>query len=267
VVLGLLGMVGTVVMAVSVQTARVLAGSAERGADTQDVRVALEAVTRSLRGALDPDGVAPDGSVCTPSGTGGTQCAFLDSSSAYPELRSGPSRIAFWSSLYDLPSVSPPPDDTTNPCAATTRTRADGHVEPRLFQYELTPTGELVERMWTRTQYDNGCIGAVEPRTRVLTRDLDPGAGTPVFTYLSAEDTRKSYDTATEDRALPASGPLDSTVTDPTGATDSPLLTATDVGRLAAVEVHLAAARATSGRVVAAVDSVVLPNDPEKTPR
>lgn len=248
VVLGLMGLVGTLVMSVSVQTARVLTGAADRGGDTQQVRVALEAVTRSLRSAVDPDTVpkvvmAAPGTSCNPAGTVGTgnaatdatRCAFFDATSAVPELRSGPRQVAFWSSAYDLSGGGSPASD---PAA------------PKLYRYALTAAGEVTEQVWTGA-YASGATLLPATRTRVLARGLDTSASAPpLFTYLAATDT-----------TVPPSGPTVSSLTTPA----DPLLSPADVARLATVEVWLTAVRERGGRAVTVVDSVVLPNDPEVT--
>lgn len=248
VVLGLVGLVGTLVMSVSVQTARVLVRADDRGSDTQQVRVALEAVTRTLRGAVDPDTVpkvvyAAAGSACNPAGTvatgtatDATRCAFIDSTSAVPALRSGPRQIAFWSSTYDLSGASTTPSGDRS--------------APALYRYALTAAGEVTEQVWTGA-YASGATLLAPTRSRVLARGLDTSAGVPpLFTYLAATDT-----------TIPPDGPTVSSLTSPT----DPLLSPADVGRLAAVEVWLTAVPQRGGRPVTAVDSVVLPNDPEVT--
>ena len=266
VVMGLMGLIGTLVMTLSISTAKALRGADERGADTQQVRVALEAVTRALRSAVDPDGAAPAGSVCAATGTAGQQCAFLGTSAA-AVLQSGPRRLVVWSAAHDLSATSPSPAPTsTDLCAATDPTGVDGHRAPRLVKYELTPAGELTEQTWTRSQYLNGCVGTVQPRTRVLARGLDASSSAfPVFSYLSEADARKSHDVGTEKRSLPRTGPMTSSLTDPSGVLQSPLLEPGDVGRIAAVEVYLSAVHRWRGRPVSAVDSVALTNDPEVT--
>ena len=249
VVMGLVGLIGTLVMSVSVQTAKVLTRSGDRGGDTQQVRVALEAITRTLRGAVDPDTVpktvyAAAGTACNPAGTvatgntatDATRCAVLDSTSAVPELRSGPRQVAFWSLTYGLSGSSTTP--------------AGDPSAPVLYRYALTPDGEVTEQVWTGA-YASGSTLLEPTRSRVLARGLDTSTSAPpLFTYLAATDT-----------TIPPSGP---TVSSLTTASD-PLLSPSDVRRLAAVEIWLTAVRERSGRQVTAVDSVVLPNDPEVT--
>lgn len=248
VVMGLMGLIGTLVMSVSVQTAKVLTRSGDRGGDTQQARVALEAMTRTLRGAVDPDTVpkmvyAAAGTSCNPAGTVGTgdastdatRCAVLDSTSAVPELRSDPRQIAFWSSTYDL-------------SGSTTTTSGDPSA-PVLYRYALTPAGEVTEQVWTGA-YASGSTLLAPTRSRVLARGMDPGASAPLFTYLAATDT-----------TIPPSGPTVSSLTSST----EPLLSPSDVGRLASVEIWLTAVRERGGRQVTTVDSVALPNDPEVT--
>ncbi len=249
VVMGLMGLIGTLVMSVSVQTAKVLTRSADRGGDTQQVRVALEAVTRTLRGAVDPDTVpkvtyAAAGTTCNPAGTTGTgntatdatRCAFIDATSGVPELRSGPRQVAFWSSVYDL--------------SGSTATLDGNPSAPVLYRYALTPAGEVTEQVWTGA-YASGSTLLAPTRSRVLARGIDTSAtAPPLFTYLAVTDT-----------TIPSSGPTPSSLT----TASDPLLSPSDVGRLATVEVWLTAVRERGGRAVSAVDSVVLPNDPEVT--
>lgn len=234
VVSGLMGLLGTMLMTVSVQTAKIMSGSDERAQDTQTARVALEAMTRSLRAAADPDGESGVGSTCTPGGTAGRQCAFVDATSPWLALRSGPRQVAFFSSLYDL-------------------SRGGTKV---LYRYSLESDGRLVEQVWSGAWAAGPTTLAPPSRQRVIARGLDTGpAAPPLFTYLSATDT-----------TIPPAGPTVSSLTDPSGVTQSALLEPADVPKIAALEVWVAPVRTYGGRQIVAVDSVLLVNQPQVTP-
>jgi type II secretory pathway component PulJ len=274
VVMVLVGMVGTMIMSLSTSTGRLLGRVAERTDESRAARVTLEVVTRALRASADPDGgatlerLAALGTFCDPAGTDGRRCAFVDGTSAFPELRSGPNQIAFFSALYDLSAA-----------------RAGNRV---LYRYFVDGAGDLREWVWVGP-YVDPATGALRtpsdcapgstncwPRERVLARGLLAyPAAAPVFTYLNT--VQAAAVTTSGDVALVAGGPPahPNTLTDPTGVNDSPLLQPADIGAglvnspgqpragLAGVEVWLTFARSTDARRVTVTERVTLPNDSE----
>jgi hypothetical protein len=274
VVMVLVGLVGTTVMSLSTSTGRLLGRVTERSDEASAGRVALESLTRTLRASGDPDGaatlerLAALGKLCDPVGTDRRRCAFVDATSAYPELRSGPNQISFFSALYDLSAA-----------------RSGSRV---LYRYFVDGAGDLREWVWVGPYVDSttgalltpsGCAPSESncwPKERVLARGLlaHPSAP-PVFTYL--DTSQASAVTTSGEVPLVAGGPPahPHSLTDPTGVNDSPLLQPADIGAglvdspgqpragLVAVEVWLTFARSTDARRVTLTERVALPNDPE----
>ncbi|MDP9416622.1 MAG: hypothetical protein M3P48_02035 [Actinomycetota bacterium] len=199
----LLGIVGTLVMQVSVQTSRVVVTAAERGGDVQDARSATAAITRALRTAVDPDGSGP-------------KRAFLDSSEPDATLQSDPRQVAFYASI-----------DEQHPCRQGL---------PALFRYELLPSGDLVEevRLQAAPPATTECAAFSTTKSRVLARGLAT-TGRPLFTYLAATDVTTNPDGTTVSSLTSALAPkLEPADVDKVAAVEiwlSPTVTAKGGGR------------------------------------
>ena len=251
VVMALMGLIGTMVMSVSVQVAKALRGAAERSDDSQDARVALEAMTRALRSAVDPDEDGP-------------LTAFVDAG-GHPELGSTPFQVGFFSAYQQ--------DVEADVDGSTTTTTEPARYRIWLQQEPDPATGEaqwvLRQRIWpwpgTRDSLGHPTWPAptdlATARERVLARNLAVGGATdqPLFRYFTAT---RSTELADYGRATGVAA-----VVTPTGATPATgtALSAAEAADIRAVDLWLRPVRSSGvgNRPVTTQTRVTVENNPE----
>lgn len=144
--------IGTMLVLTFSQGVAAVISADARGADAQVARVALDNTTKALRTAVDPDGKG-DGVVDLP--------AFVVAA---------PEEVVFYAALGNRTGGA-----TADAPPRKVRIWRDGTL---LRQSETLPVVSGATTSWT---------GATT--TRIVARDLVPGAARPTFTYLAANDT------------------------------------------------------------------------------